>query len=340
MKPGLPLTLPALLVMSGTLAADLIDTTAHHKELPALPEGFEIRIIAREPLVRHPCSLAFDARGRLFVGMGPQYRNPTPDTPGDRVSMLTDSDGDGILDSEKIFATGLNCVQGLAWHGRDLWVANSPDLTVVRDLDGDDVADEYVRVYTDLGNIEHALHGLNWAPDGKLYMSKGNSKGLNDPAQPGRVAPKPFRELWGVPSPPGAPDFPEPQIFKAADYRHAYQDPKDDWGQTGGVLRCDDMGKNLEIVARGLRNPWDITLDSGFNWLGTDNDQNEGDRLFMPFLGAHYGWGHAWSARLDRPRPSAHSAGQRPRVRGFGHGPGLRRLAAVPGFASPRILHQ
>ena len=51
------------------------------------------------------------------------------------------------------------------------------DLTVVRDTDGDEVADEYVRLYTDLGNLEHGLHGLNWAPD-KLYMSKGNSKGL------------------------------------------------------------------------------------------------------------------------------------------------------------------
>ena len=41
---------------------------------------------------------------------------------------------------------------------------------MVRDTDGDDVADEYIKVFTDLGNIEHGLHGLNWAPDGKLYQ--------------------------------------------------------------------------------------------------------------------------------------------------------------------------
>ena len=57
---------------------------------------------------------------------------------------MIDSDGDGVADKSKIFATGFNCIQGLAWHGKDLWVGNSPDLTVVRDLDGDDVADEYV----------------------------------------------------------------------------------------------------------------------------------------------------------------------------------------------------
>ncbi len=93
----------------------------------------------------------------------------------------------------------------------------------------------------------------------------------------------------------GREDFPEPQTFKPADYRHAYQDPDDDWGYMGGVLRCDDGGRNLEIVVRGLRNPWDITFDSGFNWLGTDKDQNEGDGVFSPFFGAHFGWNHPWS---------------------------------------------
>lgn len=261
--------------------------------LPIVPAGFTARLFAREPAVRNPCAMAFDARGRLFVGQGPQYRNPKPDTPGDTIVLLTDADGDGVAESARTFATGLNCVQGLAWHGRDLWVANAPDLTVVRDLDGDDIADEYVLVYTDLGNIEHGIHGLNWAPDGKLYMSKGNSKGL---MQPGRIAPKPFRELWDVTAPAGTPDFPPPRTFKRSDYKAAYHDPQDDWGRMGGILRCDDLGANLEIVSRGYRNPFDIGFDSGFNWLGTDNDQSEGDRIFMSFFGANFGWAHGWSA--------------------------------------------
>ncbi|MSU48672.1 MAG: c-type cytochrome [Opitutus sp.] len=262
------------------------------KLLPTAPPGVTVELFARDPLVRNPCAMAFDARGRLFVGQGPQYRNPKPDTPGDTVEILIDTDGDGIADKTKTFARGLNCIQGLAWHGRDLWIANSPDLTIVRDLDGDDEADEYVLLYTDLGNIEHALHGLNFAPDGKVYMSKGNSKGLN---QPGRIAPQPFRELFGLPTLPGSPDLPQPRTFTKQNYRATYQDPKDDWGRHGGVLRCDPDGTQLEIVARGLRNPWDIAFDSGFNWLGTDNDQSDGDRIFMAFFGADFGWAHKWS---------------------------------------------
>jgi glucose/arabinose dehydrogenase len=163
---------------------------------------------------------------------------------------VQDTDEDGRADRTKEFATGFNAIQGLAWHGRDLWIANAPDLTVVRDRDGDDEADEYVKVYTDLGNLEHGLHGLNWAPDGKLYMSKGNSKGLN---QPGRYAPKAFRDLWGLKAPADVPDIPAAVTSGKNDYRHAYHDPTDDWGLDGGVLRCDDGGKNLEIIARGFR---------------------------------------------------------------------------------------
>src|SRR5688572_23905019 len=235
-------------VFTSSLAAAPAAVGSADNPLPVVPPGFKVELFAREPLVRNPCAMAFDSRGRLFVGQGPQYRSPKPDTPGDTVVILIDRDGDGVAETAKTFASGLNCVQGLAWHGRDLWVANAPDLTIVRDLDGDDEADEYVLVYTDLGNIEHALHGLNWAPDGKLYMSKGNSKGLT---QSGRIAPKPFRELWDVMAPAGSPDFPPPRVFKKGEYRRTYHDPSDYWGRMGGILRCDDLGANLEIVSRG-----------------------------------------------------------------------------------------
>ncbi|MEZ6126239.1 MAG: DUF6807 family protein [Planctomycetaceae bacterium] len=267
-------------------------------QLPIVPDGFVVDVVAREPMVSNPCVMAFDRLGRIFVAQGPQWRGPTPETPGDRVDLLIDDDGDAIADRVQTFAEGFNCIQGIAWHGNDLWIANAPDLTVVRDTDGDDIADEYVRVYTGLGNLEHSLHGLNFAPDGKLYMSKGNSRGYNRIDQ---LAPKPFRELWGLPSPEGAPEYTEVEVFTKETYKRAYHTPSDDWGQQGGILRCDPIdaegnyGRNLEIVSRGFRNPWDIAFDDSFNWLGTDNDQTQGDRIFSPFYGAHFGWGHPWS---------------------------------------------
>ena len=273
------------------------------EDLPIVADGFTVDVIAKEPMVRNACAMAFDRLGRLCVAQGPQWRGPTPETAGDRVDILIDSDGDGIADSRKTFAQGFNSVQGIAWHGADLWVANAPEFTVVRDTDGDDEADVYIKVYTGLGNLEHSLHGLNFGPDGKLYMSKGNSKGYNRIDQ---LAPKAFRDLWGLPSPAGAPDYPPVTVYTKDSYQRAYHTPQDDWGQQGGILRCDpysqagkqatdEMGRGLEIVSRGFRNPWDICFDDGFDFLGTDNDQTEGDKVFAPFYGAHFGWGHPWS---------------------------------------------
>jgi quinoprotein glucose dehydrogenase len=285
-----------LALVAGSLTAGTPAATTAPGRLPTVPPGFEITVFAGEPLIYKPTSLCFDEQGRLLVGQGPQYHLSKAVDEPDSVVMLLDTNGDGVADERKIFATGFNSIQGLAWKGGDLYVANSPELTVVRDRDGDGVADEYVVVFTDLGNHEHALHGLNWGPDGRLYMSKGNSKGHNQPAERGRVAPKAFRELWDVAHPPDAPDIPEPRVYPAATYRRTLHDPADDWGREGGVLRCDPLGRNLEIVARGMRNPWDIALDAEFNWLGTDNDQTQGDRIIMPFMGAHFGWGHRYSS--------------------------------------------
>lgn len=283
-------------------------------DLPIVPDGFTVDVVAKEPMVSNPCVMAFDRLGRICVAQGQQWRAPTPETPGDRIDILIDHDGDGSADDIKTFAEGFNSVQGIAWHGNDLWVANAPDLTVVRDTDGDDEADVYIKVYTGLGNLEHSLHGLNFGPDGKLYMSKGNSKGYNRLDQ---LAPKAFRDLWGLGSPEGAPDYTDVTVSTKQNYKRAYHTPSDDWGQQGGILRCDPyggsvnqaksdntrsgqsnedgMGRNLEIFSRGFRNPWDICFDDGFDWLGTDNDQTEGDKVFAPFYGAHFGWGHPWS---------------------------------------------
>lgn len=264
-------------------------------QLPQVPDGFAITAFAREPLIFKPTALCFDPQGRLTLGQGPQYPHHHETFPTDSVYILIDRDEDGIADEAKQFARGFNSVQGLAWKGNDLYVANAPELTVVRDLDGDDEADEYVIVYTDLGNREHALHGLNWGPDGKLYMSKGNSKGHNQPDKFPGIAPKPFRELWDVAHPPGAPDSYPTQSYTQYTYQKSYHNSNDDWGREGGVLRCDPLGTNLEIFARGLRNPWDMTFDDGFHWLATDNDQNQGDRIIAPVFGAHFGWGHPYS---------------------------------------------
>ncbi|MFM8723639.1 MAG: hypothetical protein ACKON9_00785, partial [Planctomycetaceae bacterium] len=74
-----------LLLACGRLPGQFNDSNFDPQQLPQVPSGFRAELFALEPLVRQPCSMAFDSRGRLLIGMGPQYRNPTPETPGDSV---------------------------------------------------------------------------------------------------------------------------------------------------------------------------------------------------------------------------------------------------------------
>lgn len=263
--------------------------------LPVVRPGFVATMPAREPLVRNVSMLAFDARGRLFVAMGPQYRHPRENTPGDEIVMLVDADGDGSFEAKKPLAGPFHCVQGMAWKqgpkGPELWVANAPDLTVARDTDGDGEADEYVRIATGLGTLEHALDAPSFAPDGFLYFGKGDTPVFGN-------APLAFRDLAQVEAGVGAVDDPEPVTFTAAEWpaawRASYRFPTD--GHTGGgILRCDARGKNLAIVCRGCRNPWGMAFDDGFDWLATDQDDVGGDRFVMPFMGAHFGMRHRWN---------------------------------------------
>src|SRR3989449_2867092 len=106
------------------------------------PPGFEVKLVASEPLVRQPVAIEFDDRGRLWVIQYLQYPNPAglkrvkvdrysrttydrvPEPPPrgprgeDRITILEDTDGDGRADKAKDFVAGLNLASGLAFgHG-------------------------------------------------------------------------------------------------------------------------------------------------------------------------------------------------------------------------------
>ena len=70
-----------LAMCSGTTVQAVVDTEA----LPDVEEGFEIGFFVKEPHIINPSALCFDKHGRLYVGAGPQYRHPKPDSPTDYI---------------------------------------------------------------------------------------------------------------------------------------------------------------------------------------------------------------------------------------------------------------
>ena len=75
-----------------------VSTAKGQADFPLVPDDINVMLFAREPLVRNPCAITFDVKGRLCIGMGPQYRKPKPDTPGDSVWILLDEDEDGTAE--------------------------------------------------------------------------------------------------------------------------------------------------------------------------------------------------------------------------------------------------
>ena len=152
--------------------------------------GFEWNLFADPTIVPQfesafsgPVSMAFDARGRLFVGTFPG-----------RILIMLDNDQDGRLDQIKTFATGLIQPLGLEFRSNgDLYLTSNilggvGRIVRLRDTNGDDVADETTIILDGLPSEgEHQTDRLKFGPDGFLYFGQGSSTdaGTPEPGRPG-----------------------------------------------------------------------------------------------------------------------------------------------------------
>ncbi|MCC9608847.1 c-type cytochrome [Blastopirellula sp. JC732] len=144
------------------------------------PSGFRVELFAAEPQIAKPLNMAFDARGRLWVTETREYPYPAPlDKPArDAIKILEDTDGDGRADKITQFADGLNIPIGLYPFAGGCIVYSIPNIYLLQDLDGDDVADQRTVLYGPMG-YERDTHGMNNSFrrgfDGWLYACHGFS---------------------------------------------------------------------------------------------------------------------------------------------------------------------
>ncbi|MBC7822051.1 MAG: dehydrogenase, partial [Planctomycetaceae bacterium] len=152
-------------------------------------DGFEMQLLAAEPLVTDPVAMEYDENGRAYVAEMRDYPytdkasdkpfvERTKDEPLGRIRLLEDTDGDGRFDKSTIFAEGLSWPTGLAlWKG-GVYVVATPDLWYLKDTDGDGKADERRKVLTGFRkfNVQAVINNLKWGLDGKIYGA-GSSNG-------------------------------------------------------------------------------------------------------------------------------------------------------------------
>ncbi|MFM7590189.1 MAG: HEAT repeat domain-containing protein, partial [Isosphaeraceae bacterium] len=263
------------------------------------PPELTVRLVADSSQISHPIAFSVDDFGRIFVAESfryidqrggwtdIRYRMPWmdedlasrsiadrkklyesrlgPELPEwkkapERVRLLENPDTNGVYQNSSVFADGFNnlldgTMAGLLATRDKVYVTNIPSLW---QLDGANrqISNRRTALHTGfgvrLGYLGHDLHGLCWGPDGRLYFSLGDR---------GARIEKDGKLLVDLPD-------------------------------TGGVFRCEADGSNLELFAKGLRNPQELAFDALGNLWTCDNNADRGDRARWVWVlpGGDSGW--------------------------------------------------
>lgn len=159
---------------------------------------FELSLVAAEPLINKVLNVDWDEKGRMWVVESPEYPNGLRKVntekwkdsgsikpgvydrdPLDRVSILSDTNGDGVMDKKQVFADKLELATSFVLYKNGVILSAAPDIWFLEDTNGDEIADKRTKLYTGLGTKDtHAvINNLRWGLDGWVYATHGYSAG-------------------------------------------------------------------------------------------------------------------------------------------------------------------
>ena len=271
--------LAGLCLTSAFLSSWTWVTAAEKSSGPLCPEksvqrlepapGLEISLFAHEPMVVNPTNIDIDARGRVWVTEGVNYRRFQDLKPaGDRIVILEDTDGNGRADRDTVFYqdASINAALGLAVLGTRVIVSCSPNVFVFTDADGDDFPERKDLLFTGLEGVQHdhGVHAFVFGPDGKLYFNFGNlGRKLLD------ANGRPIKDLAG-------------NTIDASGNPY----------RQGMVFRCNLDGSEIETLGHNFRNSYEVAIDAFGNLWQSDNDDdgNRSTRINFVMEFGNYGY--------------------------------------------------
>jgi putative membrane-bound dehydrogenase-like protein len=218
-----------------------------------LPEGFTVELIAAEPAVINPITMALDEKGRLYVTEGHTYRygpkgSPVKNPTNPIVRLDPTADGKGWR--RTIVAEGFDDpVMGLLVRDGKLW-CTSCDHIYVYDIDDAGKTSNRREIVHDKAKAANpfGFFVLEWGPDDLIYVSVGNH-GM---------------DIAGATN-----------AMKSR-------------GNSGIIMRMKPDGSNLEKLVEGLRVPYAFEFDPfGQLWV-LPNGQGNPDRFVKVIAGIDY----------------------------------------------------
>ena len=145
-----------------------------------LRDGFRIEIFAAEPDVMDPVEMVFDEQGNAYVAEMPDYPfMPENGKGAGRIRLLQDTDGDGRIDNNVIFADSiLEATSMLLWKG-GLIVTAAPEIIYLQDTDGDLRADKKEVLFSGFfqDNSEAQITSLRFGVDNWIYAANNGQAG-------------------------------------------------------------------------------------------------------------------------------------------------------------------
>ncbi|NWK55608.1 NPCBM/NEW2 domain-containing protein [Verrucomicrobiaceae bacterium N1E253] len=251
-----------------------VDDKTPKKILSLPPESFnvegdlEVTVWAQSPMFYNPTNMDVDAKGRIWVAEGVQYRvfkNKKMDVKhpeGDRIMVLTDTDNDGKADKSHCFVQDKALVAplGVAVIGNRVIVSQPPSLIMYTDVDGnarfDPAIDKRKSFLTGFSgkDHDHSLHSVTFGPDGEYYFNQGNAGYSEVKDKSGKVIRVGSSYTGGVKNKTG-------------------EISDDGFMYVGGfACRAKPDGTGLTVIGHNFRNSYEQTVSSYGDVFQNDND--------------------------------------------------------------------
>lgn len=277
-----------------------------------LPEGFEARVWAAEPLLANPVAFCFDESGRCYVAETFRLHAGVTDNRNHMYWLADDLASRTVTDRVAMYRK----------HLKDKFQSYEIEhdrVRVLEDTKGRGSADK-ATVFAD--GFHHAADGIGsgvLARKGNVYYTcipdlwllRDRDGDLKADARRSLATGFGVHVAFVGHDMHGLRMGPDGLLYFSIGDRGLNVKTKEGaqlfYPDTGAVLRCEPDGSNLEVVHIGLRNPQELAFDARGDLFTVDNNSDSGDRARLVYIieGGDSGWrtGYQYGSDLSDRGP-------------------------------------